>query len=56
MPLITPLETRVAQEFLLTVTNAGDFDRYRTFHVGLLSAENLVIAASVLFEYETFPP
>ena len=52
-PLITPLETKVAQEFLLLATNAFDFDKYRTFQVGLLSAENFVIAASVLFEYET---
>jgi hypothetical protein len=55
-PLIKPLEIKVAQEFFPLVTNAVDLDRYRTFQTGLLRAENFVMADSVLFEYETFPP
>ena len=54
-PLITPDETNVAQVFLLTVARADDLDWYLTFQTGLFRAENLVIAASCLFEYKTRP-
>jgi hypothetical protein len=56
IPLIKPLEIKVAQEFFPLVTNAVDLDAYRTFQTGLLREENFVMADSVLFEYETFPP
>jgi hypothetical protein len=51
IPLIAPDETKVAQVFFLTVAKADDLDKYLTFQTGLLSAENLVTAASCLFEY-----
>ena len=54
--LICPLEIKLAQEFLPDATRALDFAEYLTFQIGLFIAENFVIAASVLFEYVTFPP
>jgi hypothetical protein len=48
--LIAPADTNVAHEFLLAVARAVDLERYLTFHTGLLRAENLVMAASVLLE------
>ena len=50
MFLIAPADTNVAHEFLPVVANAADFERNLTFQTGLLRAENLVIAASVLLE------
>jgi hypothetical protein len=55
-PGIAPAETNVTHEFVPVATNAVDRDKYRVFQVGLLNAEYLVIAASVLFEYLTIPP
>jgi hypothetical protein len=56
IPLITPLEIKVAHEFFPLATNVVDLAKYLTFQTGLLRAENFVMADSVLFEYETFPP
>lgn len=55
-PGIAPAEINVTHEFVPVETRAVERDRYRVFQLGLFIAENLVTAASVLFEYLTMPP